>query len=387
MDARCDTVDAVADIDTVAWNRVRSDSGADVFSDPRFLRAVEDSMGSDVRMWHVLVRDGSGRPVAAATLSALRVDLAILSVPALKRAIRRLRDLRPSFLRPTVLFCGLPVSVGAVALVVAPDAEVASVVTAVDATMAAIARRHRLVFLCMKEFAGVEPLRDTQLHALGWILAPTLPANYFPVRHSDFTEYLSALRSRRRRDIIRSLKKTERYNIKIERVTDGQALLARYDEAIHGLYVAVAKKSAYELEVLPRQFFIALARAFPGELELVLAQHGERVVAFNWSIVDGDCYRLLFCGLDYALNETAGLYFAVMYAELDRAMRLGTTVVQMGQTADAFKARIGCVQEPRQVAVRGRAAPVSLLLRAVSRVLFTLPPAVRTYELYRRPPI
>ena len=80
--------------------------------DPRFLRAVERSMGGGARFWNVVVRDGEGRPAAAAVLSLYTVDGALLAKEPLSRAIRSLRCTAPGLLKSKVLFCGCPVSTG-----------------------------------------------------------------------------------------------------------------------------------------------------------------------------------------------------------------------------------------------------------------------------------
>ena len=46
----------------------------DAVMDRRFLAAVERSMGDQAKFWNVVVRDGAGRPAAAAVLSLFPID-------------------------------------------------------------------------------------------------------------------------------------------------------------------------------------------------------------------------------------------------------------------------------------------------------------------------
>src|SRR5258708_9246260 len=46
----------------------------DAVMDPRFLAAVERSMGSEAKFWNVVIRDPGGRPAAAAVLSLFPID-------------------------------------------------------------------------------------------------------------------------------------------------------------------------------------------------------------------------------------------------------------------------------------------------------------------------
>jgi predicted N-acyltransferase len=63
--------DSIRDVDVDEWNRVRNPRH-DPFMDPGFIEAVENSMGTVCRFRHVVVRDKSGTPIAAACLSRTR---------------------------------------------------------------------------------------------------------------------------------------------------------------------------------------------------------------------------------------------------------------------------------------------------------------------------
>jgi predicted N-acyltransferase len=205
----------------------------------------------------------------------------------------------------------------------------------------------------------------------------------FDVNHADFAGYLGALRAHRRHDILRSVRKAQRAGVRLDRLRDPDDIDRVYTDEVHRLYTAVVHNSEHQLELLPPRFFRDLARAFPGRVELVTATLDGRIVAFNWSIVDGDAVHLLFCGIDYAANPTADLYFNIMYAELDRAMRPGVKLVHMGQTADTFKGRLGCRQDGRFVYVKGRSAVTSRILAAAAGVLFPAPGRPPRYNLFR----
>src|SRR5271165_3982056 len=60
--------------------------GADAVMDPRFLRAVEKSMGAEGRFYNVVVRDAAGTPAAAAFLSLYTLDGLLLAPQHWKKA-------------------------------------------------------------------------------------------------------------------------------------------------------------------------------------------------------------------------------------------------------------------------------------------------------------
>ena len=96
-----DSIDAV---DLADWRRVRSQCGEPISMDPRFIAAVEASMGPGYRFWHVIIYDEDALPVACASLSTITIDLldtadtslafAVRYLPGVQRALSRIKLLR-----------------------------------------------------------------------------------------------------------------------------------------------------------------------------------------------------------------------------------------------------------------------------------------------------
>ncbi len=57
--------------------------------------------------------------------------------------------------------------------------------------------------------------------------------------------------------------------------------------------------------------------------------------------------------MDFRLNHGFDLYFNLMYTGFDRAFRKGVATINAGQTAAAFKARIGCDFAPLYLFAKG----------------------------------
>jgi predicted N-acyltransferase len=374
------SIDA-ADID--AWEEIRH--SGDPFSDPRFLRAVELSMAAHCRLWHMIVRDGTGDPVACATLSLFRVDLTVVASTLAKRIVGRVRKAVPSFLRLKILFCGIPVSTGQCSLLMTATAEPKKVLSLVDRAMLDLAAQEHALLLCHKEFSDVHRRCIDELAATGYLCANTPPMHYFP-QHHDFSSYLASLNAHYRYDIRRSMRKAERAGVEIVRLEDPNAIRRRYNPELHHLYVAVVERSEHQLELLPLDFFHELVRQFPGQVGLTIATIAEKVVAFNWSLSTPSSYHLLFCGIDYRVNTQVDLYLNLMYAELAYTLKTGISKVQMGQTADTFKARLGCEPESRYICVKSRYRPITRLIKAFSSVLFPPVPAAQHYQIYKEAP-
>jgi hypothetical protein len=138
--------------------------------------------------------------------------------------------------------------------------------------------------------------------------------------------------------------------------------------------------------VLSKETFHALARAFPGEVTLLLAcaPSGE-VIGYSWSLfVQGHCCAL-YVGLDYEWNARCALYFHLAYAEMAYALDRDAHRIELGQTADSFKARLGCEAEARTLCLRARGALPSLALRAVLPLLAPQSPRALALRVFRAP--
>jgi hypothetical protein len=169
---------------------------ADAVMDPRFLRAVEQSMGANTRFWNVIFHDVAGAPVGAAALSLFTIDGLLLASPRWKQSGTRLRRLWPNFLKVPVLFCGSPVSTGESHLRIVLGADHLALLRELDRLMVLLSRRQRTPFIVFKEFAPGELVRTDSLLELGYLRADSLAMNYFPAHYRDFEQFCGSIRSR-----------------------------------------------------------------------------------------------------------------------------------------------------------------------------------------------
>ena len=346
---------------------------ADAVMDPRFLRAVENSMGAEARFYNVVVRDAAGMPAAAAFLSLYSIDGILLAPERWKKAVARLRWMWPSFLKVPVLFCGCPVSTGQSHLRIRPGADSHAVLRQLDRLLVRMARTERIQFIVFKEFGPEQAAQTDSLPALGYVRADSLPMNGFPARFRDFDHVCASFRSRYRNQLLRSRKKFERSGLRVVHLRGSMGVDALYTEDVHRLYLAVLNRAEVKLECLPAEFFRELARQFLDAAAFTLIYQDERVVAFMCGVFHQDTYLNLFCGFDYELNDGTDLYFNLMYEDLDYALRQRVQSIHVGQTANDFKSRMGCFLEPRCFYVKAQLSALQPLLRAGGAHLF--PPA------------
>jgi hypothetical protein len=365
------------------WSTGREIAGT-VFMDPRFLATVERAFQGQARFLHAIVHDERGRPQAWASICSFPVDVATLAGRGLQAAARRTRALLPrlGFLR--TLFVGLPVSLGQSHLVIAPDGDAAAVVAALDSALAEIAARERAWLVVWKEFDAAAAGRlDPPLFARGYRRAASPVMHELDARFTDFGDYCAALTSHYRNDVRRSERKFRASGFRVAHLDDPEEIRRVYTAEVHRLYEAVVAHSTVKLETLPREFFQELVRQLPGQVTLTVVRDRERIVAFNWGMMDGRVHHYLFCGLDYAVAHDADLYFNLMYRQLDDALRRRPERIEVGQTADMFKARLGCRPAPRYFYVKPGRLLTRVALRHGFRFLFPERPAAPTYAVFR----
>ena len=368
---------SVAEVPTHDWDVVQCAAGT-VFTDLRFLRTVERSMAADTRCWPVLIYDDA-QPVAIAGLSLYSVDATAMAARWVARLVTWIRRFLPRLLYFKVAFCGLPVSAGQQVLASLPTAKGDEVARLLDRALLEVARNERAWLLVLKEFSTpVCDWLDALRRQHHYLRADSLPMNRLERPFASFAEYLAARGRRTRHNIRHSQQKFHEAGLEIRQLAGHEGAAELFTDEAYRLYLAVVEQAPSRIEILPAEFFRELARQFGDRSHFTFIYQGSRLAGVSCSLLNGDRFHLLFCGFDYALNETSHLYFNLMFADLDRGFRLGAAVIDVGQNSDSFKARLGCRQVPLFFYIKGRWI-LRPLLRLYSRWLLPpvplLPPA------------
>jgi hypothetical protein len=377
-------VDTAADLPAVDWATGREIAGP-VFMDPRFLAAVEHAFHGQARFLHALVYDGAQRPQAWASLCSFPVDVTTLAGPGVQSVLRGIRLALPRLGLVRTFFVGLPVSLGQSHLVISPGADAAGVIDALGEAVEAAAARERAWLVVWKEFDPAAAARlDPRLLARGYRRAESPVMHELDAHFPDFAGYCAALTSHYRNDVRRSERKFRASGLRVVHLRDADEIRRVYTADVHRLYEAVVARATVKLETLPAEFFRELTRRLPELVSLTAIYDGDRIVAFNWGMMDGRVHHFLFCGMDYSATRDADLYFNLMYHQLDDALRCGPERIEVGQTADMFKARLGCRATPRYFYVKGGRPAARAALAQSFRLVFPDRPPVPSYDVFRR---
>jgi len=184
--------------------------------------------------------------------------------------------------------------------------------------------------------------------------------------------YRAALRSPWRRRLDRS---AERFAGVVTRRTT----CAHFTDRHHRLYLDVLDRAAERLETLSCAFF----RGLPPPLELVSCYRGADLLC--WRIVLAERGRLTFVlgGHDYERNAANDAYFNNLYGVLVDGFAAGAGEIDLGQTAEDAKARLGAVAaETRMVLHHSRRLLDAPLRLASPLIAYRGRP--RAYRVFRR---
>ncbi len=218
---------------------------------------------------------------------------------------------------------------------------------------------------------GLNLERPLELDGPVW--GRTLPAIVVDRAFASWEDYLSALRSPYRRRL-------RRLGRRWEGVVSEREPCDRFDDHMYAQYLAVFERSEARLERLPRSLFRALPPAF------TLTTHRLDGALVGWHITarDGDGARFFMVGMDYDRQRELDAHGNIVAAVLRQAIEDGARWVDLGQTAEVSKTRIGGRPVPRHLFGYHRARPVRTLLarhRALLEYGGTFPEA----HVFRRP--
>ena len=163
-----------------------------------------------------------------------------------------------------------------------------------------------------------------------WSVGETLPTCVFTNRFQSVGEYMTTLRSSYRRRIRKALKACKEFTVR-----EGAEEID-----IYPLYLNTYEKSGYKLEKLEAGFFSRV-----DGIRLVFLK-GDEPRGFVLLKHIGDTLVFMLCGMDYRY-DTADLYYFMLYTILGYGITCGVKRIDLGQTSEETKLKLGAVPEKR----------------------------------------
>ena len=373
---------SIQEINLHDWQQIVDQNKSKLFMDIHFLLTMEKSMNKFTKFWYLIFYDHNQVPHGCVALSTFKTDLTIFINNNIKVYLYLLRKRFPYFLYTNILFCGLPISLGQNHLIFVSEANQREIIELLNTFMEKLAIDEKASLIVYKEFDSSECKQLDILLNFGFSRADSLPMNHFAPTFVSFDDYYNSLRANYRKEVRKSRNKFKKAGLNLINIQDSEKILDIYTSEIHQFYEAIVNKSKTKLEILPITFFQELVINFPEQVCLTLAYDQNKIIGFMFSLYNESIFYCLFCGLDFQFNGESDLYFNLAYGTLEKALTFDLLDIEVGQTADVFKARLGCYQKPLYIYVKGVGFIFNWLVKRLFKFLFPKPLPVPLYKVF-----
>ena len=170
---------------------------------------------------------------------------------------------------------------------------------------------------------------------LGLARGSTLPTCKIDLQWNTFDDYVNSMRSHYRYRAKKAMKKFVK--VKVEALADRQL----FDEEMYHLYEGVYENSKEKLEKLSIHFF----REFPAKI-FTFKVHG-KVIGFVQLVEKSGELVFLFGGFEHSINQSYDLYMNMLLQIVRYGIERDYRSIDLGQTAEETKLKLGAVQQPR----------------------------------------
>ena len=359
---------SVLEVDPDEWYQL-VDQDNDLAMNQSLIHLMESTI-SEAKFWTVVFRNQDRQIVACANLCLFQTDTVQSAPSPIKKCVELLRFIFPTVLKWNVLFCGLPIPSGHSHLRFSKGIESDPILNILNVIMKNLARQKKAKLIVFKEFNSEELLPLSPLNRLGFHCAELEPMFILPGLFKNFSNYLTCIRSSYRHQIRSSLKKFNLEQVKVEHIVDPIVIATRFTNQVHNLYLNVWQKAKEKLECLPLDFFQRLPQAMRSKVAFTLISSEQKPIGFSIGLIGNETYYNLYAGIDDSLRDKLDLYFNLFYHELDFAFQFQKEHIFLGQTSNAFKARLGATPSPRFFFVRALGIPIKLVLIVFKSLIF-----------------
>lgn len=192
---------------------------------------------------------------------------------------------------------------------------------------------------------------DPQLEVAPGIAMPILPNVELELPFSGWGHYLRSLRSPYRRRLKRTMAKFEA----VQRETTPCSAFSGWH---YKLYRAILKRTPNKLETLPEAFFRNLPPAFrlttyrlpaPAGNGAAVEIRGGTILCWSITCREAGRFYFFFGGMNYDLIQSYDSYFNNLFGILQMALAQKCTYLDLGQTAEVPKMRLGGQLVPKQM--------------------------------------
>jgi predicted N-acyltransferase len=365
---------SISEIEPEAWDSVNTDN--DYLKSYSFLRIIEESDIESSKFWYFLFFN-ENQIVGATVLSAFNVALELFLDDTSKSLVYKIRKVFPGFMNVTFLFCGIPISVGKETLLIKDTRFTEPIIKTLIKEMRRIGIENKISILNFKEYFLDHKYEMKFVTENGFLKSWTLPYMRLKIAWSSFEEYLHSMRHTFRRQVLNQMVKTDFSIFGIRQ----EGLLPDCAKIVYGnrgnfnpnlffsLYSKVMDHAEVVLERLNPRFFEKFIKDNE-KVEIISIIKDDAILGSAILVKEDKKLIFLLVGFNYEFRDKYGVYFNLIYGIIAYAIENKYEILDMGQTSNYAKARVGGVGIPMVTYVCSPKKFLFFLLKVFNRVIF-----------------
>jgi hypothetical protein len=355
--------DSIDYLDSIQWNAVVGNNS--LFLSQPYLRVLEQAGPDNLRQRYALIFRGP-KPVAAVAAQSVIVSLSRVSQkPKKGRAAAPLEKLQEK-----MLICGNLLSWGMHGIAFAPDEDPTALWPAIAESLYRLRRADKLFgdtdLIMVKDIPNAHAAGASALSRFSYRQLETEPNMVLDIssKWRTYEDYLASLTSRYRKQAKQIDKEVAAARFQVE-LLSGPDEVARHGERLHELYLQTHHNARLRLVTLSPEFLPTLAAQLGEDLRCTIVRRDDQLLGFVTTVRDGGTAVGYYIGFDRKVNADVPIYFRLLQAVVDDAIKFDCRSLSLGRTALEPKARLGARPDPFRIWIRHRIPMLNVLVRAL----------------------
>jgi predicted N-acyltransferase len=325
---------SIAEISQKDWDSIVEKNR--IICSYNYLLAVEKSNINDCDYFYPVVYE-SGQIVAHTCIYSMSFALDLFAQGWVKRLIQWIRKIWPSFLILRFIECGTPVALGNV-ITISQKVEREKALKLIVEAMQEAGQRKKIGLFLIRDFYEEELFFYKDLESLGFTKVPNLSDTKMDVSWNTFEAYLGTLKYRYKNEIKRNISKISKNGVQTSVEKNFSHLAAQLTDLWKKVYDHAKE---YRREILNPEFFMNMDQYLKEATEVTLIQKDGKIIAFVLILIDDECIRPMFLGMDYDYLKDCALYHNNLYSIVDSAIRHEKQSIVLGITSIFPKTDLG----------------------------------------------
>ena len=342
-----------------AWTRAFEGKS----KDHRFYEIVADTLGNNFEHHYLVLEDRAGVVRAIQPVFFVQQNL-VEGIPALRKAVDKIRQRFPRFLTMRLLMVGNAAGEGHLSVCAPGDEE--WVANALYQALEIYGRQAKASLIVFKDFPAT--YRDIlwKFAANDYTRVPSMPMTELALDYRDFDHYVSTLGASTRKDLRRKFRRiAAAAPISVQIVTD----LTPHVDEVYPFYLQVHERSPMKFERLTKEYLCELGRRMPDRARFFIWRQNGKAIAFSVALVhDGTIYDD-YLGLDYSVALDLHLYFHTLRDILTWALLQGLKRYRSSPLNYQPKLHLGCDLYPLDLYVRHTNPVLNKIFRPILKLL------------------